>query len=499
MHLGLRLFFGFLVITGLAAFFVMRVFVAEVKPSVREVMEDILVDTANLLAEDAADDLAAMPAGGDLRGSRFAQVVQAYAGRPVDAQIWGLDKRRLDLRIYVTDAKGRVVLDAGAEQPSSGGNGADRALGQDYSRWRDVALTLRGEYGARATREVKTDERSSVMYVAAPVRSRDGRVLGVLTVAKAQSTVAPFVDRAEHKILTAGAWLLGLSLLIGVAVTLWAVHSVRRLRRYAQQAGEDGVPGVRAAQPPALPGELGELARAMGAMRERLDGRAQREQFVRALTHELKGPLSAIRGAAELLEDSSLSTADRARFNAQVGEQAERLRELVDRLLELSKLESAAEPPRREPVALAALTKRVLADHAATMQQRGLAMQWRQRDEAAAVEGDPVQLSLALSNLLANAIDFAPAGSVLELSIDTSEGRVRWALRDHGPGVPDYALPHLGERFYATARPGSARKGSGLGLAIVRQVAALHGGALAITPASPGLQVELMLPAIAAP
>lgn len=214
MHLGLRLFFGFLVITGLAGFFVMRVFVTEVKPSVREVMEDILVDTANLLAEDAAADLVAMPPDGDLRTSRFARVVQAYAGRPVDAQIWGLDKRRLDLRIYVTDARGRVVLDEGALLP--GGS----AVGQDYARWRDVSLTLRGEYGARATRVVQADASSSIMYVAAPVRGPGGALLGVLTVAKAQATVAPFVERAERKILIAGAWLLGLSLLIGVAVTL---------------------------------------------------------------------------------------------------------------------------------------------------------------------------------------------------------------------------------------------------------------------------------------
>ena len=66
MRLGLRLAFGFLLITGLAAFFVMRVFMAEVKPSVREVMEDIMVDTANLLAETAATDLAAMSKGGTL-------------------------------------------------------------------------------------------------------------------------------------------------------------------------------------------------------------------------------------------------------------------------------------------------------------------------------------------------------------------------------------------------------------------------------------------------
>jgi two-component system, OmpR family, sensor histidine kinase CreC len=486
MHLGLRLFFGFLVITGLAGFFVMRVFVSEVKPSVREVMEDILIDTANLLAEDASADLAAMPPAGDLRGSRFARVVQAYAGRPVDARIWGLDKQRLDLRIYVTDRQGRVVLDEGARLP------AGSAVGQDYSRWRDVSLTLRGEYGARATREVQADARSSVMYVAAPVRGAGGELLGVLTVAKAQSTVAPFIERAERKILVAGGWLLGLSLLIGVAVTLWAVVSVRRLRAYAQRAGSDG---LAAEPPPALPGELGELARAMGTMRERLDGRAQREQFVRALTHELKGPLAAIRGAAELLEDASLSHADRARFSAQVGDQAERLRELVDRLLELSKLESGAQPPHREVVNLATLTDRVMADHAASLAQRGLRIEWLQRDEALAVRGDPAQLALALSNLLANAIDFAPAGSALLLSLTRVADQAHWALRDHGPGVPAYALPHLGERFYATARPGSARKGSGLGLAIVRQVAALHGGRLHITPAAPGLLVELLLPA----
>jgi two-component system, OmpR family, sensor histidine kinase CreC len=484
MHLGLRLFFGFLVITGLAAFFVMRVFVAEVKPSVRQVMEDILVDTANLLAEEAAADLAAMPEGGDLTGTRFGAAARAYAGRSVDAQIWGLHKRRLDLRIYVTDARGRVVLDEGAGL--AGGAG----LGADYSRWRDVALTLRGDYGARATREVRTDESTSVMYVAAPVRAADGRVLGVLTVAKAQSTIAPFVERAERKILLAGAWLLGLSLAVGVVVTLWAVWEVRRLRRYALQAGAD----QPAVAPPRLPGELGDLARAMGVMRERLDGRTQREQFVRALTHELKGPLAAIRGAAELLEDPALEVSGRTRFVAQVQEQAERLRELVDRLLELSKLESAEPASMRKRVALTMLTDEVLADHGTALQQRGLQLRWVQRDDAVMVEVDPAQVRLALSNLLANAIDFAPEGSVLEVSVSAEADRALWRLRDHGPGVPDYALPHLGERFYATARPGGTRKGSGLGLAIVRQVAALHAGELRIAPASPGLEVVLAVP-----
>jgi two-component system sensor histidine kinase CreC len=191
VKLGLRLLLAFFLITGIAAFFVLRVFVQEVRPSVREVMEDLLVDTANILAEMAADDLAHMPPGGTLQQSAFAQNLRQYAARPVQAKIWGLDKQTLDYRVYVTDAAGRVVFDSGDPRGAS-------AVGQDYSRWRDVARTLRGEYGARATRELPTDDSSSVMHVAAPIKSPEGRTIGVLTVAKPLRTVQPFVDRAER-------------------------------------------------------------------------------------------------------------------------------------------------------------------------------------------------------------------------------------------------------------------------------------------------------------
>ena len=274
-----------------------------------------------------------MPAGGDLVGTRFASSVQAYLARPVDVQIWGLHKRSLDLRVYVTDAAGRVVFDSGERVPT----------GTDFSRWRDVRLTLRGEYGARSTREVASDDGSLVMVVAAPVTALPGGPpIGVLSVAKPMATVQQFIDRAEHKIFVSAAWLLALSLAVGLGITLWTVRSVRQLRRYALQARDGQRPAV-----PALPGELGELAQAMGAMRERLDSRAQVEQGMRALTHELKSPLTAIGGAAELLQDP-LPEADRQRFSRQIGQQVQRLRELVDRLLELSKLESLQAPPALE-------------------------------------------------------------------------------------------------------------------------------------------------------
>lgn len=481
MHLGLRLLFGFFLIAGLATVFVLRVFLGEVKPSVREVMEDILVDSANLLAEQALPDLRAMPAGGSLQGSRFARSVADYLARPVDAQIWGLHKRSLDLRVYVTDAAGRVVFDIGD-------TGTTVPPGTDYSRWRDVALTLRGEYGARTTRDVVADERSAVLYVAAPVRDgAQGPLLGVLTVAKPVASVQPFIDRAERKIFIAGAWLLGLSLAIGVAVTWWTVHSVRQLRRYALQARSGPHPPV-----PKLPGELGELAQAMGAMRERLDHHAELEREVRALTHELKSPLTAIGGAAELLHDD-LPAADRERFAQQIGDQVQRLRTLVDRALELAKLERLQAPQQRQPVDLAALVQGQVDALAPLLAQRQLQVHALQAD-AATVPGDPEALALAVSNLLHNAVDFAPAGSVVDWTVAQDGAQVVLSLRDRGPGVPDFALPRLGERWFSTPRPRDGAKGSGLGLAIARQVAALHGGTLAFNNAQPGLQVRLALP-----
>ncbi|NJS35277.1 MAG: two-component system sensor histidine kinase CreC [Brachymonas sp.] len=324
MRLGIRLLFAFFVLNGILAFFVLRVFSAEIKPSVREVMEDMMVDTANILAELASEDLAA----GKISDGNFAAQVRRYGGRSIDAQIWGLSKQSLDFRIYVTDAQGVVMFDSD-----------NVAQGQDYSRWRDVARTLRGEYGARATREVYTDDKTSVLYVAAPVLQGDN-IIGVLTVAKPISTVQVFIDRAERKVLQSGLLLLALSAAVGVIVTLWTVWNIRRLRRYAQQVGESA-PQTGIAHMPQVPGELGDLARAMQAMRERLEGRDYLENHVRALTHELKSPVAAIRASGELLE-SDLPYTDQQRFAGQVVAQSERLQRLVEQMLELSKLEQRA-------------------------------------------------------------------------------------------------------------------------------------------------------------
>ena len=466
MHLGIRILFGFFLITGLAGFFVLRIFVAEIKPSVREVMEDMMVDTANILAEVAADDLHS----GTMAQGRFARQVGAYARRPIDARIWGLDKQTLDFRVYVTDVRGTVVFDS-----------SSAAVGQDYSQWRDVARTLRGEYGTRATREVQQDDRTSVLYVAAPVKHGD-QVIGVLTVAKPVSTVQAFIDRAERKMLVSGLWLLGLSAAVGVVVTLWVVLSIRRLRRYAN-ATEAG----KKLPLPRIAGELGDLARAMQAMRQRVEGRDYIEGYVRALTHELKSPLAAIRGAGELLQEP-LPEADRQLFAADVLVQTRRLQSLVDRLLELSKLEQRQELEQPQIGLLSECLEPFMA--LAPAERSCVAIELVASSKPAMVRIEPGLLALALGNLLDNATAFAPPGSTVTLQAQGST----IVVQDSGPGVPDYALPKLGQKFFSTVRPDGVTKGSGLGLAIVQQIMALHGGSMRVENTHPGLRVELRFP-----
>src|SRR5579864_8569990 len=108
MRLGLRIFLGYFLIVGLAAWLVLSVFVGEIKPGVRQAMEDTLVDTANVLALLAADDMAS----GHIADGAFARRVGALAKRDVHARIWGFRKDSLDYRVYVTDARGIVVFDS---------------------------------------------------------------------------------------------------------------------------------------------------------------------------------------------------------------------------------------------------------------------------------------------------------------------------------------------------------------------------------------------------
>lgn len=472
MSLGIRIFLVYVLFIALTGYFVLNTVMEEIRPGVRQSTEETLVDTANLMAEILRDDFKA----GTLNQNRWPQLLRAYGERQPAATIWGLPKNQVSHRIYVTDANGIVVLD------SSG-----VAMGQDYSRWNDVYLTLRGHYGARSSRSDPDDPASSVMHVGAPIRD-NGRIIGVVTVAKPNSSLQPYVDRTERRLLIYGAGLVALGLLLGGLLSWWLSAALRRLTIYAQAVSQ----GRRVEVPHYRGGEFEQLAGAVERMRTQLEGKAYVERYVHTLTHELKSPLAAIRGAAELLQ-SDMPAAQHQRFVSNIDNESVRMQQLIERLLNLAQIEQRQGLEEEVAVPLAALMAELLEARGGWIESRQLTVEQQIAGDLA-LTGEPFLLRQALGNLLENALDFTPVNGLLRVSAERRGNRVEIRLFNQAAPIPDYALPRLSERFYSLPRPASGRKSTGLGLNFVEEVVQLHGGQFSIGNVEGGVEVVLRLP-----
>jgi two-component system sensor histidine kinase CreC len=483
VRIGLRLLLAFFLILGLSVVTVLRVFDDEVEPGTRVAMEDSLVDTAYALARLAAPDVIA----GVIADGGFSQALEGLSTASPKADIHGLTKQQVDLRVTVTDADGIVRFD-------SRGQG----VGADHSRWNDVYRTLRGQYGARSSPDGSDDPRGTVMHVAAPILDGD-RIVGVLTVARPNRALEPYVERSQARVMRWSWWALGVSLAMGLLTSWWLVSSLSRLRRYAMAVAR----GERAELPRLgrLSGntEFADLAQALERMRVELENKDYVERYVHALTHELKSPLAAIRGASELLQEP-LPDAERIRFAYNVQSQTTRLQQLIERLLALAEVEQMRRLSDVEDVDLTALTRDLLHTLEPRLRQKNLQVV-DQQTLGTMLQGNRFLLSQSLRNLLDNAIDFSPDGGTLMITSTLQAGRIQWQLRDAGPGIPDYAIGRIFERFYSLPRGEGQERSSGLGLCLVREVCDLHGGTIEVVNVggaqhdASGCEAQLKLPA----
>src|SRR5690606_5001899 len=236
---------------------------------------------------------------------------------------------------------------------------------------------------------------------------------------------------------------------------------------------------------------------ALDTMRTRLEGKNYVEGYVQTLTHELKSPLAAIQGAAELLR-RDMEPAQRERFLANIDAETARLQSLAERLLRLAQVEQRRGLEESACIALRPLVEELLAECAPRLQLGGIAATNAVPD-GVAVEGERFLLRLAMLNLIDNAIDFTREGGKIVIGVDAASqdggAMVCLWVCNEGEPIPGYALPRVTERFYSLARPGTGRKSTGLGLSLVQEVAQLHGGGLRIANVSGGVRAELTLPA----
>ncbi len=445
----------------------------EVKPTVRQVTEETLVDMANLLAVMARDDLAK---GTLSQQSSFATVINSYGSRQPNANIWGVDKPTTNHRIYITDAAGIVVVDSWQQD-----------IGKDFSQWNDVYLTLRGEYGARSTATDQDDPLSTVMHVAAPIIDK-GNIIGSVTVAKPNRSVQPFINMSKYRVLN---WLVVMSILalmVG-ALIAWRINgALYKLANYADKLGR----GEKASKPRfRVFYEYSLLSDALEKMRNQLDGKRYVENYVQTLTHELKSPLSAIKGASEILQ-SPLTTDKQQLFAHNIESETIRMQQLIDKLLALTRLEQLPELEQQKVIFIRPLFEAIKDSFIAKISTQKVQVKL-QCDPMSQCLGDAFLIQQSFYNVVDNALDFINESGEIHIHVTQELSFVDIYIENTGPFIPGYALERITERFYSLPRA-NGKKSTGLGLNFVEQVVKLHKGKLSIENTKNGVRVHICIP-----
>ncbi len=229
----------------------------------------------------------------------------------------------------------------------------------------------------------------------------------------------------------------------------------------------------------AIPG--GHRAAAVGVLRDvtRLERtESMRRTFVGDVSHELRTPIASIAAAAETLADGQPDKVEAAELTGLIRRQADRMRELIDDLMDLAQIESGAVPLVREEIPLQELLCEVAEDLGSAARDRRVDVRVV-GDAGVSAYGDRRRIGQLARNLMDNAIKFSPEGAPVVVRVWRHGGKPGFSVEDLGPGIPKAERDKIFQRFYQVDRSRSkVRPGSGLGLAIVKHIAQLHGASV---------------------
>ena len=323
-----------------------------------------------------------------------------------------------------------------------------------------------------------------------------GKPVAYLVVAKAarpsDAMSSAFLKEMKDSLFVILAASLALSAL---AAVLLAAHFRKPILRLADGARKLAEGHYDTRMPVARSDELGELAISFNQLAEKLDQvEVSRRQWVADTSHELRTPLSVLRAQIEAVQDG-------VRPNTVEGiaamlRQVLSLNKLIDQLYALARADVGEMEYQRERLDLWLLAHEQAEAFAERFAAAGIGVSYEPATSACTVLADPERMRQVCTNLFENCIRYCGSGAQIVLAARTHDGFVELQLNDSGPGVPDQALAHLGERFYRVEGSRSREHGgAGLGLALCRRIVHAHAGTLAFAR-SPrgGLKVVIRLP-----
>jgi signal transduction histidine kinase len=203
------------------------------------------------------------------------------------------------------------------------------------------------------------------------------------------------------------------------------------------------------------------------------------QDFIATITHELNTPLGFIKGYATTLmrEDANWDDLTRREFLTIIDEEADRLRELIDNLLDSSRLQSGTLHMHFQPVRLDSLMRDISVRARARNENLYVVLNTKQANIRC--QADPTRIAQVIDNLLSNAAKYAP-GSSITINLDQVGEMAHISVQDCGPGIPPEHVDHIFKRFYRVPEQAANVRGTGLGLYICRQIVRAHGGQITV-------------------
>jgi signal transduction histidine kinase len=371
--------------------------------------------------------------------------------------------RALHRRVTIVDSLGVVLGDSEFSGDSL------RRLSNHRYRPEIVAAAREGKGVSARRSPSKGDEE---IYVAVSVGG------GFARVSVGTGAVDAIFTHARRGVAAAGLIAFVASLVLAALFARRFSRPIEELRDVAQEIAGPA-PGLRERGRSA--GEVGDLAVSLETLSTKLGAlEAVRRDFVANVSHELRTPLTVVSGFAETLAHDDPPAEARREFAAMILANTERMQQIVDDLLDLSRIESGGWVPKPERLAVIETANELVAALEPRAKRNGVSVRTYIARDAGVVWADRTALRQVISNLLENAIRHAPNG-VVTLFTEHDAGGIWIGVRDTGEGIPEEHLPRVFERFY---RVDSSRSrddgGTGLGLAIVRHLAEAHGGRVRI-------------------
>lgn len=379
---------------------------------------------------------------------------QTYGQR----QVWGPSTVETSMSLILADAEGRVVVD------SSG---------------RYVGTRLRGPI-LRQAYLIQVNGRT-VGYLVAPTGPREQQ----------------FSDGLNESVALAGAFASLVAIVLGLLLTRTVTKPLRVLRDAAQRiAAGDLAQRV----PVHARDEIGDLAQHFNEMAAALEhDETLRRNMMADTAHELRTPLSVIRGQVEAMEDGVFELS--LQNLVPIHDQVLLLSRLVDDLRDLALVEAGRLPMERTDVDMESVARRAVAAFQQRAREKGVALVFDGRGPLPLVVADPQRMGQVLGNLLSNAIRHTPPEGVVTVRVWSEPSSVLVAVQDTGSGIAPEELAHLFDRFYridkARAR---AEGGTGLGLSIAKQLVEAQGGQISVESAvGSGAKFTVRLPSLRQP